>query len=271
MEVHEMLWDTHLHTKFSGDSNAEPELMLRKAMELGLDGICITDHLDLDYPDDPDLFFLDLEHYIPAILHLQEIYRDRFPVLCGIELGLQPHLAERHRELLEQYPFDFVIGSSHVVHGTDPYYQNYYEGRSEEEAYREYFTSILENIRAFDGFDVYGHIDYVVRYGPNRNANYSYGAYRDVLDEILKNLIERGKGIELNTAGFKYGLGHPNPTEDILKRYRELGGEILTLGADSHRPEHIAYDFRKVPDILTQCGFRYYTVFRQRKPAFIAL
>ena len=87
----------------------------------------------------------------------------------------------------------------------------FWENHSEEEGYREYFESILENIATFDGFDVYGHIDYVVRYGPNKNANYSYQKYADIIDEILKALIIKGKGIEINTGGFKYGLGHPNP------------------------------------------------------------
>ena len=135
----------------------------------------------------------------------------------------------------------------------------------------EYFESILENIHAFDGFDVYGHIDYVVRYGPTKNANYSWTQYQDVIDEILKLLIENGKGIEINTGGFKYGLGHPNPTEGIIRRYRELGGEIITIGADAHAPQHIGYDFQKVPDILKEAGFEYFTVFKQRKPEFLKL
>lgn len=136
---------------------------------------------------------------------------------------------------------------------------------------REYFESILENIAAFDGFDVYGHIDYVVRYGPNKNANYSYQKYADIIDEILKALIIKGKGIEINTGGFKYGLGHPNPAEDIIKRYHELGGEIITIGADAHQPEHVAFDFEKVPSILKEAGFTHYTVFKNRKPEFIPI
>ena len=266
-----MLWDTHMHTSFSGDSDAPADSMIRRAISLGLKGICITDHLDYDYQEEPGLFLLDLERYVPTIRALASDYRDQIPVLLGIELGLQPHLAERHTKLLEEIDFDFVIGSSHVVHGVDPYYPSYYEGRSEQEGYLEYFESILENITAFDGYDVYGHLDYVVRYGPNRNRDYSYAAYRDIIDEILRQLIARGKGIELNTAGFKYGLGHPNPTEEILSRYRELGGEILTIGADGHKPEHIAYDFHRIPELLKHCGFRYYTVFRKRAPEFLPL
>ena len=170
-----------------------------------------------------------------------------------------------------KYPFDFVIGSSHVVHGIDPYYPHYYDGRSEDEAYREYFESILENLHTNVDFDVYGHIDYVVRYGPNTNKFYSYKKFSDIIDEILRTLISMGKGIEINTGGFKYGLGHPNPTEEIIARYHDLGGEIITMGADAHAPEHVAYAFDKVPEILKNAGFQYYTVFENRKPIFIPL
>lgn len=279
-----MLWDTHMHTSFSTDSEAEPAAMAEEAIRRGLKGICITDHLDYDYPSqetDPSAagagsgmepeFLLDVDAYLPAMKALQEEYADKLAIRIGIELGLQPHLAERHRELLAQYAFDFVIGSSHVVHGMDPYYPVYYEGRTEAEAYREYFESILENIKAFDGFDVYGHIDYVVRYGPNQNREYTYLRYADIIDEILKKLIRLGKGIEINTAGFYYGLGHPNPTEDIIRRYHELGGEIITIGSDGHAPERIGYDFEKVGRILREAGFRYYTVFRGRKGEFVPI
>lgn len=266
-----MLWDTHMHCAFSGDSDAEPELMVQSAIEKHLDGICFTDHFDYDYPENPEEFLLDFPAYRDAVTALARKYADTLPVLWGMELGLQPHLAQMHTDLLKKYPFDFVIGSSHAVHGMDPYYPAYYEGKTEREAYEEYFISILENIDAFSDFDVYGHIDYVVRYGPNKNLEYSYAKYVDVIDEILKKLISLGKGIEINTGGFRHGLGHPNPCEDILKRYHELGGEILTLGADAHKPEHVAFDFGKIPGILKDCGFSYYTVFKKRKPEFIPL
>ncbi len=265
------LWDVHMHSQFSGDSNAPQEDMILTAIDTGLGGICFTDHLDMDYPDDPALFLLDLPNYTASVLALQKKYASKFPVRLGVELGLQPHLTDIHTDILSQYPFDFVIGSSHVVHGFDPYFPNFYEGRKEEDCYREYFESILENVQAFDGFDVYGHIDYVVRYGPTTNTNYVWTQYQEVIDEILKLLIAKGKGIEINTGGFKYGLGHPNPTEEIICRYRELGGEIITIGSDAHTPQHIGYDFGKVPEILKNAGFEYFTVFKQRKPEFIRL
>lgn len=266
-----ILWDTHMHSQFSGDSKAPQDDMVAAAIGKKLAGICFTDHLDIDYPDDPELFLLDLPNYSASVDALREKYKATFPILMGLELGLQPHLASIHDEILSQYPFDFVIGSSHLVHGVDPYYPPYFEGRSEREAFDEYFESILENISAFNNFDVYGHLDYVVRYSPSRGASYNYGDHVDIIDEILKALIAKGKGIEINTAGFKYGLDHPNPTEDIIKRYRELGGEMITVGADAHEPTHVGYDFDRVCGILADAGFRYFTVFKERKPHFISL
>ncbi|MCI8682999.1 MAG: histidinol-phosphatase HisJ family protein [Lachnospiraceae bacterium] len=266
-----MLWDTHMHTHFSTDSQAKPEEMIQASIRAGVDGICFTDHLDLDYNASQTEFNLDIPGYFQEMQRIQQHYSGNFPVLAGIEIGLQPHLADRLPQLIESHPFDFVIGSSHVVHGQDPYFPEYYLEKTEMEAYREYFESILENLAVFDCFDVYGHLDYVVRYGPTKNENYTYEQFSDVLEEILRILVEKGKGLELNTGGFRYGLGHPNPTEPILKRYRELGGEIVTVGADGHRPEHVAFDFAKVPEILKQAGFEYYTVFQGRKPVFYRL
>lgn len=267
-----MLWDTHMHCRFSGDSNADPEDMIAAARAAGLDGICFTDHLDYDFPSDPpDLFVPDLEEYEQAILALKKKYEHVFPVLHGIEIGVQPHLHERLQTVVRSHNYDLVICSSHAIDGKDPYDRTFFAGREEHEAYRRYFESILENLEGFSDFDVYGHIDYVVRYGPNTNQFFTYDAYADVLDAVLKKLIDMGKGIEINTGGYKYGLGHPNPCEDILRHYRSFGGEIITIGADAHEPQHVAYDFAKVSPILQEAGFSHYTVFEKRQPHFLPL
>ena len=105
----------------------------------------------------------------------------------------------------------------------------------------------------------------------NKNHEYSYGRYKDILDEILKKLISMNKGIELNAGGYHYGLGEPNPCIDVIRRYRELGGEIITVGADAHTPDKIAWEFAKTANVLNDCGFRYYTIFKNRSPEFLPL
>lgn len=260
--------DYHMHTSFSDDSQSSPEEMVQGAIARGLRTICITDHYDIDYPHDPSMFRFDVETYYETILALKEKYRSQIEVLVGIELGMQPYLGEQYRALVKRVPFDFVIGSVHVVGGLDPYYPAFFDGKTDEEGYRETFEETLEDLRNTEDFDVVGHIDYVVRYGREKAVQYSYKKFAEPIDEILKYVIDHGKGIEMNTAGFKYGLGFAHPHPDVIRRYRELGGEIITVGADGHKPEHIAYDFQRVSEILKACGFQYYTEFRSRKPEF---
>lgn len=263
--------DFHLHSSFSADSDTPMRQMVQQGLSLHLDMMCFTEHMDYDYKDEGMLFEADMPSYFQMLQKLKDEYAPKIELLFGIELGLQPYLKERCSTLVREWPFDFIIGSSHVVNGRDPYYPAFFAGRTEQAAYLSYFQSIIDNLHTFSCFDVYGHIDYVVRYGPNKNRFYSYTAYQEPLDEILQLLVEKGIGLELNTGGFQYGLGHPNPHEDILKRYHDLGGEIVTVGSDAHAPERIAADFDKAKQILKACGFRYYTIFRKRRPEYISL
>ena len=267
--------DAHMHTRFSEDSDASVHSMLDAAIERGMEAVCITDHLDKDFPQTPDFpagaFLFDLGNYFQRLTQLKEEYQKKLEVRIGVEIGLQPHLGEYYRNLTEKYPFDFVIGSVHSTHkldGQDPYYRTFFEGRSDEEAYQEAFQVTIENLKKVNSFDSLGHLDYVVRYGTHQAEEYSYKKYAEEIDEILKILIAQGKGLEMNMAGMKYGLGFPNPHPDVIRRYKELGGEIVTIGADAHRPEHVAFDFDKAGEILISCGFSYYAEFKGRKPIF---
>ena len=264
--------DYHMHTEFSTDSEASVKSMLDASVERGLRTVCITDHLDLDYPEDeelgPEPFQLDLKEYFKMLTKVREEYRGKLNVRIGVELGLQPHLGNAYEKLAGEYPFDFVIGSLHLVQGMDPYYGKVFEGKTDGEVYRQAFRETLHCLEKVSSFDVLGHLDYVVRYGRNKAQEYSYRAFSDEIDEILKKLISEGKGLEMNMGGIKYGLGFANPHPDVLKRYRELGGEIVTVGAYAHRPEHVAYDFEEAGEILKSCGFHYYTEFKGRRPVF---
>ena len=264
-----MLSDCHVHTEFSGDSKTPLDQQIEAAIRLGMEEICITDHHDYGCAGMTHIdYTLDIPSYLPAVREAAEKYRGKIRVLTGIELGLMMREKDYLIRLEKELPVDYIIGSSHFIDAFDVYDKAYYEGRSERASYLRYFESTLTRVSSMDCFDSLGHLDYIVRYGPNKNSNYRPADYMDIIDQILKILIDRQKGLECNTAGFKYGLGHPNPQEEILIRYRELGGELLTVGSDGHSPNQVGLCFPQIQEFLKQCGFRYYTVFCQRKPEF---
>lgn len=267
-----MIADSHLHTCFSTDSESRPEDMIEQAIRMGMKELYLTDHLDMDYPQDPETgeipFQLDMEEYRKKTEELREAYRKQTELRFGVELGLQKHLKNRLEDCVRRYPFDFVIGSLHLLDGKDPYYQDSFPDLTDEELYRSYFRAAAENIRNFHEFQAFGHLDYVVRYGKNKEQNYSYAEYHEEIDEILRLLVKYGIALEVNTGGLKYGLGFPNPHPEILKRYRMLGGELVTVGSDAHEPRYVGYEFETARELLKEAGFRYYTQFRNRRPIF---
>lgn len=266
-----ILADYHVHTSFSGDCSIPPETMIEKAAAQGIRHLCLTDHIDYDYTEGGTFFEFDPKEYFKRLLTLKEQYQEQIDLAVGVELGLQPYLSKKHHNLIFSHSFDFVIGSIHLVHCKDPYFPSYFEGRSEDEAYLEYFECILQNLAAYSNFDVFGHLDYVVRYGPNQNRYYSYEKFREIIDEILRLLIKKEIGLEVNTGGYKYGLGMPNPYKAIILRYRELGGRIVTFGSDAHEPQYLGYKFDRVGKLLKECGFTSYFIFHNRKPEEVGL
>ena len=154
--------DCHMHSFFSSDSEAPTEEMVKRAVELGLPAICLTDHYDMDYSTGE--FQLDTPAYAAKIRELQEKYRDKIDIRFGVELGLQLHLKERMEEYVNAWPFDYVIGSMHVIDGKDPYYEDAFLDWTAEELYRAYFRATAENNPVLPHFQTLGHLDYVVRY-----------------------------------------------------------------------------------------------------------
>ena len=273
-----LLADTHTHTKFSSDSKADPREMLSAAKAAGLSTLCFTDHMDLDFPGDNTLFVFDTKEYFKKLLPLkEEASKDTTgtELLLGIELGLRPgrpDLRARMDALLSEHPYDFVLGSTHVVDELDPYYQEYWDLPGDR--LLRYFEDIRTNVAEHRNFDSLGHLDYIIRYLPDSVSlvkDYAVRDYTDLIEETLRTLISRGQALEVNTAGLRKGLSFPHPKEEILRRYKELGGELLTLGSDAHVPKDVGADIKRCTELVKDLGFRYYAVYKGRKPEMMKL
>lgn len=260
-------FDYHIHTNYSVDSDADMEEMVLSAISKGLDEIALTDHVDYHEQYEPP-------HYNDLINKfniMKEKYSSKINMILGVEVGLENQLADTINEFMDSYNFDFIIGSSHGVCRKDLYFDNFFEGMDKKTAYTLYFTEMLKNINTISKFCVYGHLDFISRYGTYDDKTLLYKDYSDIIDEILKTLISKNKGIEINTSGYRYKLNQTYPQFDILKRYKELGGEIVTIGSDAHTPDYVADHFEVAYDMLDRAGFKYTSRFKNLKPIFTPL
>lgn len=261
--------DYHCHTSYSFDSKACMESMVKQAIEMGLEEIAITDHIDFSYPDKKIVSPKGVCANVEAILAARQVFGSQIRLAVGVELGLRADCAEKCREIAAGFDFDIVIGSVHeTAFGVDFYYPELYKNHPKHEAYQIYFESVLSAVSACDSYDVLGHLDFVERYAPYDDKNLRYADFCDIIDEILRIIIGKGIGLEVNTSGLSYGLGRTHPQPAILRRYLELGGEIITVGSDAHAPERIGYGFDVVLEILNNLGIKYIARFERRKPVF---
>ena len=257
------MFDYHMHSSFSGDCNVDMEDMVKGAIAKGLAEICFTEHIDYDYPDDSIEFDFDKRKYSERIDELRRKYDGQIHIKKGVEIGVQPHLLDRYDEMLNEESFDFIICSMHTVARKGLHYGDLFRGITVEEASLKYYNELLHCVRNFDNYSILGHIDLIKRYAPEVVDN----DFHDVMREIFNVIIPAGKGIELNTSGVRYGLPNGLPSDDVLKLYKECGGEIITLGSDAHKPGDIAFDFKESLELLQSIGFEYIATFEGLKPA----
>ena len=267
-----MYSDFHLHSCFSGDSEEDPEESVRQAISLDMDAICITDHQDLDYPFIPGVsiqpvFEIDPGDYFRTWTALREKYEGRIDISIGLEAGIEPHTYKDQLKKTIDVPYDLIINSCHVVTRDLCYFPDFFAEYGTAKGMRMYLERVYFNVCHFTNYDVAGHIDFLLRFAPEKEL-YDAAANLDITEAILKKLISDGKGIEANSAGFRKGLNAPNPCLLILKQYKELGGEIITIGSDAHVHTDIGAHFEETGNLLKKAGFKYYCTFKERKPAF---
>lgn len=251
-----MIFDSHSHTAFSGDSEMKAEEALAAADVAGI-GLVFTEHLDLDYPGDIDFTFDPATYW----QQYEPLRGDR--LMLGIEVGMQSATAERSRAFVDTVPFDLVIGSVHMVDGKDIYYKEAYGNLSKAEFFHKYYQQMADNIRQHGFIDVLGHIDYIARYAPYKNPDVSYGSFQMDIDAVLKAVIETDTVMELNTRrlGSRLAIKELLP---VYRRYQELGGRYVTLGSDAHTADAVGANFRVARELIEAVGLRTVT-FRERK------
>lgn len=259
-----------MHTSYSDDCQAPMEQMISKAIAQGFEEIALTDHVDFVGAYS---CMINYNEYIQQLSTLKEKYSGKIRITLGVEIGFAQELPKVAEDLASKYPFEFVIASTHALLGRDMSgeREELFFSRTKREAYELYFQHMLEGVRSMQSFSVVGHLDAVERYGYYNDNRAYYHEYSELIDALLREIILMGKGIELNTSGFRYGLGHPHPHIDILRRYKELGGEIITLGSDAHRPGDIGANFYEAEEILKEAGFKAITIFREKKPKWVNL
>lgn len=266
-----MICDFHLHTKMSYDSDAAIDDVICSAISKDMKHIAITDHHDFDL-DNGAFEQKNPRAYYDTIYGYKEKYSGKINISVGIELGLEARQAKKLYAFTSLCPFDFIIGSIHCVDGIDPYYSDFWKGLTVKEGMEKYFDAIIESLNVYDNFDVLGHMDYIIRYVLNKAESiYSYHDFHDRLDTILHKIISMGKGIEINTGSLRRGLNTTNPSEEIIKKYKQYGGKIITVGSDAHTASDIGADFTTARKILLRCGFSEYCIFEKRQPVFIKL
>ena len=270
-----ILFDNHNHSQFSFDGKKTTvEASARSASSKGLGGIAFTDHCDYYIPT----FKTAYESVVPEQFDIkaqqEEIDRVRavmcssegFKILKGIEIGMYDECHDEIRKTLTDNNFDQIIASIHYLEKTDPYYGGFYEGKDWKQAYGIYLETIYREMTWMKDFDIVGHFDYVARYSPYPQDGMPYKDFSDIFDAIFRYLIEEGKALEINTKSCTGTHGRKTTLDNnVLLRYREMGGEIITLGSDSHLAEHVAEGFDEAAALLKSLGFRWNAHYEERK------
>lgn len=277
--------DLHSHSQFSPDSNNTIESLIRDALNKNLFVLGITDHLDLDPPTrDGELlkFVFNPQEQQGAI---EQVCREmasygvrtsttaegdeRLLVLKGVEIGMQPISNDKIKAFCRENHFDHIIASIHFIDGEDPYYRNYYVGKDAHRAYSRVLELIYKTALETPDFDIIGHFDYVVRYAPypESSRNITFAEYEEYFTPILRHLAQEGKAIEINTKTYQNFDGFtPTLDVEILKEFKRLGGENITLGSDCHEPGKLGFNFDRFAALIKSCGFNYLTYYRNRQP-----
>ena len=261
-----MMTDVHTHSAFSADGVTPLADMAARAAALGTAYYGVSEHFDYDYLTDgvrcegKQIPMIDAAAYFAEARRLQAAYGGRMRMLVGGEFGYTPNARahEMYRNVQKKYRPDFTVNSVHTVDGLDPWFGEFFAGKTKKEAYRAYLLRVRESLSAPYEYDIVGHIGYVARNAPYPDPALRYEDFKEPFDEILSGIVARGKILEVNASARRAGDFLPNA--DVLARYHALGGRLLSYASDAHRAEDLCLRRGEVTAALRALGFDALTV-----------
>ena len=262
------LIDYHIHTNNSFDSKTIMKELCEAAIEKGLGEICITDHFSVK-EGLPSNGYLNFEKYSNEVSECRELYGHKLKIKMGLEVCEPYENDVELGKIINMIPFDFVLGSVHNFDynvGLSAFMSTH----NKDESYRRYFNEVNKVCQS-PYIDVVAHLDLMKRYAFNTHGLYDFNKYKQIIEEVLRNIINSGKGIEVNTSTLRSKVNEFMPSIDILKLYYELGGKIITVGSDCHNVEDLAKGIELAITTLKEIGFREIYTFSNRKAIAIPI
>jgi len=258
------MFDYHMHSRVSFDAHETGLAMARAAAAKGLKEICFTDHLDYDPLEKMGCMAFDTDVYNAEYNDLEV---PGLKIRRGMEFGMTADNLARFKQDLQRRHFDFVLGSIHFVDDLDVYYPEYWSDKTVFQAERRFLEATLECVQIHDDFDVLAHLTYIAKTTSHHKPRpVPFGEHRELIDEILRAVAAKGKGLEMNTSGMDR-CGGFLPTADYFRRFKELGGQIVTIGSDAHNTGRVGQYAFDVCDIFRDI-FGYVCTFENRQPIF---
>ncbi len=258
------MFDYHMHTRVSFDGQETGLAMAQAAVKAGLQEICFTDHMDYDPLEQMGCLAFSDQAYSAEYDHLEV---PGLKIRRGMEFGMTVDNPDQFRKDIQRREFDFVLGSIHFVDDLDVYYPQWWAGKTVLQAEQRYLEATLDCVKLHEDFDVLAHLTYIAKTNSHPSPRpVPYEQHREMVDEILRTLAAKGKGLELNTSGMDR-CGGFLPTADYFRRFRELGGKIVTIGSDAHQSHRVGQYSKEACEILRDI-FGYVCTFEGRKPIF---
>ena len=265
------MFDYHVHTSFSEDSTASMQSQCEAAIARGIQQIAFTEHEDYN-PSDPTSFYFKHAAYMTELERCRTLFAGRLTIRAGIEISEPHRYPTLTAQALAGRPWDFVLGSLHWLSPTiNTYLPEFFEHSGDWRKSLQLYFEETVNLAEHGDFDVLAHLDYATRYNRHLiDGEYDIREFEPVVKTILSAVIRRGKGIEINTNPMRSGRA-PNPARVVVGWYRALGGEILTVGTDSHTPNHTGLHIPEAVDIARAAGFTHLATFERRRATLVPI